>query len=128
MQDLDDIDTYDSSVINCLQDYAPEIKSTECKSQVKKYVVLAAGDIRFDVPLAEACYEDRQKFCANVPPVRQGTRDTHGGTSTHALPCCTTSVSPPHTHPRLWEACLVMKLLCHRTRAELRHFVIWLVP
>ena len=37
--------------------------------QVKKYVVLASQDIRFDVPLAEACYEDRQKFCANVPPV-----------------------------------------------------------
>lgn len=68
-QDLDDIDTYDSSVINCLQDYSTEIKSGECKSQVKKYVTLAAQDIRFDVPLAEACYEDRQKYCSAVPPV-----------------------------------------------------------
>ncbi|KAG2452551.1 hypothetical protein HYH02_002788 [Chlamydomonas schloesseri] len=66
--DLDDIDTYDSSVINCLQDYSAEIKNSECKSQVKKYLQLAAQDIRFDVPLAEACYEDRQKYCANVPP------------------------------------------------------------
>mmetsp|Transcript_34914 Transcript_34914/g.77608 ORF Transcript_34914/g.77608 Transcript_34914/m.77608 type:complete len:994 (-) Transcript_34914:752-3733(-) len=66
--DLDDIDTYDSSVINCLQDYSAELKSQECKRQVKKYVVLASQDIRFDVPLAEACYEDRQKYCAAVPP------------------------------------------------------------
>ncbi|GFR44890.1 hypothetical protein Agub_g6234 [Astrephomene gubernaculifera] len=66
--DLDDIDTYDSSVINCLQDYSGEIKNGECKAQVKKYLQLASQDIRFDVPLAEACFEDRQKFCANVPP------------------------------------------------------------
>eukprot|EP00197_Chlamydomonas_leiostraca_P010927 CAMPEP_0202884756 /NCGR_PEP_ID=MMETSP1391-20130828/41312_1 /ASSEMBLY_ACC=CAM_ASM_000867 /TAXON_ID=1034604 /ORGANISM="Chlamydomonas leiostraca, Strain SAG 11-49" /LENGTH=982 /DNA_ID=CAMNT_0049567983 /DNA_START=167 /DNA_END=3115 /DNA_ORIENTATION=+ len=66
--DLDDIDTYDSSVVNCLQDYSAEIKNAECKRQVKKYVVLASQDIRFDVPLAEACYEDRQKYCSNVPP------------------------------------------------------------
>ncbi|EFJ50582.1 hypothetical protein VOLCADRAFT_103797 [Volvox carteri f. nagariensis] len=66
--DLDDMDTYDSSVINCLQDYADEIKNAQCKSQVKKYLQLASQDIRFDVPLAEACFEDRQKFCADVPP------------------------------------------------------------
>lgn len=70
LQDLDDIDTYDSSVINCLQDYSAEIKTSECKKQVKKYVQLAAQDIRFDVPLAEACFDDRQKLCANVPSVR----------------------------------------------------------
>ncbi len=28
----------------------------------------ASSDIRFDVPLADACFEDRQEFCANVPP------------------------------------------------------------
>ncbi|GLI58992.1 hypothetical protein VaNZ11_000814 [Volvox africanus] len=66
--DLDDMDTYDSSVINCLQDYSAEIKNSQCKAQVKKYLQLASQDIRFDVPLAEACYEDRQKFCADVPP------------------------------------------------------------
>jgi Golgi apparatus protein 1 len=32
-------------------------------------MVLASSDIRFDVPLAEACYDDRTKYCANVPPV-----------------------------------------------------------
>ena len=41
-QDLDDIDTYDSSVVNCLQDYSAEIKSEQCKAQVNKYVKLAA--------------------------------------------------------------------------------------
>jgi Golgi apparatus protein 1 len=66
--DLDNIDTYDSSVINCLQDYTAEIKSEQCKKQVKKYVTLASQDIRFDVSLAEACFEDRQKLCASVAP------------------------------------------------------------
>ncbi|GIL97843.1 hypothetical protein Vretimale_3387, partial [Volvox reticuliferus] len=66
--DLDDMDTYDSSVINCLQDYSAEIKNPQCKAQVKKYLQLASQDIRFDVPLAEACFEDRQKFCEDVPP------------------------------------------------------------
>lgn len=48
--------------------------------QVRKYVSLAAQDIRFDVPLAEACYEDRQKYCARVPPVSAGTKagQAHG--------------------------------------------------
>lgn len=68
-QDLDDMDTYDSTVINCLQDFNSEIKNVECKRLVKKYIVLASQDIRFDVPLAEACAEDRQKFCAAVAPV-----------------------------------------------------------
>lgn len=81
LQDLDDIDTYDSSVINCLQDYSGEIKNAECKSQVKKYLQLAAQDIRFDVPLAEACYEDRQKYCANVPPVGGVGRVPYGETA-----------------------------------------------
>eukprot|EP00798_Chlamydomonas_sp_ICE-L_P010489 gene10489-8455_t len=66
--DLDDIDMYDSSVINCLQDYTPEIKNKKCLEQVNKYIKHAAEDIRFDVPLAEACYEDRQKYCSNVAP------------------------------------------------------------
>ena len=41
-------------------------------SQVRKYQELAAEDIRFDVPLADACYEDGQRFCASVPPVGVG--------------------------------------------------------
>ncbi len=33
--DLDTMDTYDATVINCLQDYNDEIKSDECKAQVR---------------------------------------------------------------------------------------------
>jgi hypothetical protein len=55
--------------MNCLQDFREEIKSDACKSQVYKYVELAAQDIRFDVPLADACYNDRMTLCSNVPPV-----------------------------------------------------------
>ncbi|GFH23194.1 uncharacterized protein HaLaN_20773, partial [Haematococcus lacustris] len=67
-RDVDDIDTYDSTIINCLQDFRQEIKNTECSQQVKKYVILASQDIRFDVSLAEACYDDRQRFCSTVQP------------------------------------------------------------
>jgi hypothetical protein len=38
-------------------------------TQVAKYQELAAQDIRMDVPLADACYEDRVSYCSNVPPV-----------------------------------------------------------
>ncbi len=51
-----------------LQDYASEIRDEECKSHVKHYLELAAQDIRFDVPLADACQTDRKTLCANVPP------------------------------------------------------------
>ncbi len=51
------------------QDYINEISSTACRALVRKYKELASEDIRFDVTLAEACFEDRQRLCANVPPV-----------------------------------------------------------
>lgn len=66
--DLDTIDSYDGSVIRCLQDYVSEIKNEACKAQVLKYQQLASEDFRFDVPLADACYEDRQKLCGHIPP------------------------------------------------------------
>ncbi|KIY92688.1 Golgi apparatus protein 1 [Monoraphidium neglectum] len=66
--DVDSVGSYESTVINCLQDYSSEIKGDECRAQVKKYLKLAASDIRFDVPLADACYDDRKAFCGNVPP------------------------------------------------------------
>ena len=45
-----------------------EISDPACKSRVTKVKEVAASDIRFDIPLAEACYTDRQTFCANVQP------------------------------------------------------------
>lgn len=52
------------------QDYVADITSDQCRALVKQYQALAAQDIRFDVPLADACYEDRTKLCGSVPPVR----------------------------------------------------------
>ncbi|GBF91963.1 hypothetical protein Rsub_04687 [Raphidocelis subcapitata] len=66
--DLGDSAGADGSVINCLQDYSAELASDECRAQVKKYKELASQDIRFDAPLADACYSDRQALCAGVPP------------------------------------------------------------
>ena len=45
-----------------------EIQSPACSARVQKIMEYASSDIRFDVPLAEACFEDRQEFCGNVPP------------------------------------------------------------
>lgn len=63
------------AVVNCLQDFADDIKSEKCKARVHSYLELAAQDIRFDVPLADACHADRLKLCSSVPPVRR--RHTH---------------------------------------------------
>lgn len=52
------------------QDYKDELKSDACRGHVTKYMELAAQDVRFDVPLADACAQDRAAHCANVPPVR----------------------------------------------------------
>jgi hypothetical protein len=37
---------------------------------IYEYQKLAAQDVRFDVPLADACMDDRMKYCGNVQPVR----------------------------------------------------------
>jgi Golgi apparatus protein 1 len=47
-----------------------EITDERCRSLVKQYQALASQDVRFNVPLAEACFDDRTKLCADVPPVR----------------------------------------------------------
>ena len=80
LQDLDGMEGGDdASVIRCLQDYVNEIQSAPCKEQVQKYQQLAAESIRFDVPLADACFDDRQKLCASVPPVRAAAPLLNGG-------------------------------------------------
>jgi Golgi apparatus protein 1 len=65
---LDTVAGYDARVIQCLQDYRDEILNPGCKSRVLKIMEYASSDIRFDVPLAEACFDDRQDFCSGVPP------------------------------------------------------------
>lgn len=53
-----------------LQDSVDLIPPGPCRTMVYEYQQLAAQDIRFDVPLADACIDDRRKFCSSVPPVR----------------------------------------------------------
>eukprot|EP00899_Mesostigma_viride_P006852 jgi/Mesvir1/16168/Mv08435-RA.1 len=65
---LDAVAGYDGRVIECLQDYKEELTSPECKERVHKLTVRAGQDIRFDVALADACYEDRSRLCANIAP------------------------------------------------------------
>lgn len=52
-----------------LQDFRNEIKDEACRAQVHKQMQLASQDIRFNAPLADACYIDRTQLCPNVPPV-----------------------------------------------------------
>eukprot|EP00882_Tetradesmus_deserticola_P009845 GHRQ01010403.1.p1 GENE.GHRQ01010403.1~~GHRQ01010403.1.p1 ORF type:complete len:576 (+),score=223.19 GHRQ01010403.1:287-2014(+) len=73
MQDCVGMDIYegDETIVNiCLQDNLAQglIPDGACKNMVYEYQQLAAQDIRFDVPLADACHDDRQKLCGNVPP------------------------------------------------------------
>lgn len=43
-----------------------EIKDPSCQARVTRTQEVAASDIRFDIPLAEACHQDRQLFCSGV--------------------------------------------------------------
>lgn len=67
-ESLDNIEGFDARVIQCLQDYRDELLDPQCKQQVHKLTQRASEDIRFDEPLADACYEDRAKFCDGVQP------------------------------------------------------------
>lgn len=55
-----------------VQDFYEDIQDEDCKKEVHKQLELAAQDIRFNIPLAEACYSDRMELCADVPPVSSG--------------------------------------------------------
>ncbi|KAK9816541.1 hypothetical protein WJX72_001742 [[Myrmecia] bisecta] len=65
---MDSIAGFDARVIQCLQDHRDELVEPECKAQVHKLTQRAAQDIRFDKPLADACFEDRAKLCDGVHP------------------------------------------------------------
>eukprot|EP00951_Prasinocladus_malaysianus_P013425 scaffold101517_cov39-Prasinocladus_malaysianus.AAC.1 len=71
-ESLDSIAGYDGRVVNCLMDYRDEILRPDCKARVENLIALAAEDIRFNVPLADACYEDRQSLCAHILPGSAG--------------------------------------------------------
>ena len=66
---MENVESFDALVIQCLQDFRDELMVPACKTQVKKLNERASQDIRFDEPLADACYEDRARLCQGVQPV-----------------------------------------------------------
>eukprot|EP00201_Polytomella_parva_P015143 CAMPEP_0175066598 /NCGR_PEP_ID=MMETSP0052_2-20121109/16604_1 /TAXON_ID=51329 ORGANISM="Polytomella parva, Strain SAG 63-3" /NCGR_SAMPLE_ID=MMETSP0052_2 /ASSEMBLY_ACC=CAM_ASM_000194 /LENGTH=941 /DNA_ID=CAMNT_0016333331 /DNA_START=144 /DNA_END=2969 /DNA_ORIENTATION=- len=62
-----DVETY-ASITNCLQDFVDDLSSASCKARVQTYLSLSSQDIRFNSRLADACFEDRRKHCADVQP------------------------------------------------------------
>jgi Cysteine rich repeat len=76
VQDMlnDALDSEANEVAVCLEDYQGEISNEQCKAEVHKMMERESQDIRFNEPLADHCYEDREKFCKGVQPVRGGCR------------------------------------------------------
>ena len=56
------------SALNCLQQYKDELKSEKCKQEVQRRMRRSSRDVRFDEVLAEACSDDRTKYCTDVNP------------------------------------------------------------
>lgn len=69
---MEELESGDARVIECLQDFRDELTTPECRDQVHLLTQRASQDIRMDEPLADACAEDRQKLCSDVQPVRVG--------------------------------------------------------
>ena len=68
------MEAFDARVIQCLQDYRDELTDPDCKKQVHKLIKRASQDIRFDEPLADACFQDRKLYCQGVNAVRLAPR------------------------------------------------------
>ena len=66
---MDSVKINDARVIQCLQDYKDELQQPACKEQVHVLAKRASQDIRFDVPLADACSKERTRLCDGVQPV-----------------------------------------------------------
>jgi Golgi apparatus protein 1 len=50
------------------QDFRDELSQPACSKQVHILAQRAGQDIRFDEPLADACFEDRARLCDGVQP------------------------------------------------------------
>ena len=70
-----------------------------CQARVVKTMEYASSDIRFDVSLAEACYEDRLAFCSTVEPG-----------SARVIRCLQSRCAPP----QVVEGCCVREGATHR--------------
>lgn len=76
-ESLDSVEGFDARVIICLQDFRDELSDEECRKSVHRVIQRAAEDIRFDEPLADACYQDRKQFCPNAHAVRSTCTGRH---------------------------------------------------
>ena len=52
----------------CLLSRREDLIKPACKQRVKHIMELAASDMRFDVPLNNACVEERKALCGDVEP------------------------------------------------------------
>ena len=46
------------------------LQEPACADQVHKVMTRAASNVRFNMPLASACADDREQYCGDVQPVR----------------------------------------------------------
>lgn len=69
-ESLDSVEGFDARVIVCLQDFRDELADEECRNAVHRVIQRAAEDIRFDEPLADACFQDRKQYCPGAHAVR----------------------------------------------------------
>ena len=75
------------------QDYRDELATPACRSQVHMLTQRAAQDVRFDEPLADACFEDRARLCDGVQPVGCGGAQLPGAKhSASGWLCCKSSI------------------------------------
>eukprot|EP01025_Chloroclados_australasicus_P017425 TRINITY_DN188_c0_g2_i1.p1 TRINITY_DN188_c0_g2~~TRINITY_DN188_c0_g2_i1.p1 ORF type:complete len:924 (-),score=69.62 TRINITY_DN188_c0_g2_i1:353-2872(-) len=54
------------AVLNCLQDLKDELQG-QCKEYIDKLTAEQFEDIRLDIPLLNACQEDRETYCSEIP-------------------------------------------------------------
>ena len=66
MQELDEME---GQIAACLQDSRDMLMNSQCKDEVHQVMVRASEDIRFNQMLADACLNDRDKFCSNTQQV-----------------------------------------------------------
>eukprot|EP01024_Parvocaulis_polyphysoides_P049908 TRINITY_DN4859_c0_g2_i4.p1 TRINITY_DN4859_c0_g2~~TRINITY_DN4859_c0_g2_i4.p1 ORF type:complete len:703 (+),score=133.40 TRINITY_DN4859_c0_g2_i4:438-2546(+) len=63
---LEDDDENGELIIKCLQDFKDELQP-ECKTYIHQLTAEKFEDVRLDVPLLNACQEDRSTYCADIP-------------------------------------------------------------
>eukprot|EP01025_Chloroclados_australasicus_P047088 TRINITY_DN5227_c0_g2_i3.p1 TRINITY_DN5227_c0_g2~~TRINITY_DN5227_c0_g2_i3.p1 ORF type:complete len:747 (-),score=90.56 TRINITY_DN5227_c0_g2_i3:695-2935(-) len=58
----------EDEVLKCLQDKKDNLIGAHCKEYIHNLEVEEFADIQLNVPLAEACHDDRKQYCPQVPP------------------------------------------------------------